>query len=545
MYMDPKMTGRISVIISLAFLVGAFGASAATYPFTMNLSFGMTGPSIRELQRVLNSDAATIVSSTGLGAPGNETFYFGSKTRDAVIRFQRKYGITPAVGFVGPITRARLNSSAAPVSSGASGPVASGAATAHGEVCNTALIHPDGYDERNMIGKAACERLNELYKSGKAAGNVGDLYVNRDNLHVNFCVGWTPNPDCPLEHRLFYQHDWKITGGGAANVPESKITLGQASYSGSVSGGIKHSIPLDKYKSQAGADDLYRQYIKSNLYFYPSLYEDSFEGSAYDASLLSNPAMVDKKTMNTANTPYVVGTKQICDCGAGSLRIHDASGSELAMMELGFAGLAAFKPEVKERMRQGIVVDGEKVEMVMPTLQALIRYSHRSVGSESEYLSSAAAHASAYTAHYLKNGEIAPAYSALELVNSANSLSVSDVPPLVRLKVISETFSESEKIFTTPGALSRSVASNSGLREMTISAEESANLDGTTGNLTYRFAVLSGSGVKITEDPLRKGRAHIEFSPGSSTERADIAVFVKKSGGAYYSVPGIISLYTR
>ena len=542
--MKLKLIGRISIIISLASLAGVFEVSAATYPFTANLSFGMTGPSVRELQRVLNSDTATIVSSTGPGAPGSESSYFGAKTRDAVIRFQRKHGISPAVGFVGPITRAKLNTLGASVAIPSNTPPAPTSAASHNEVCNTALIGSDGYDERNMIDRATCERLNELYRNGKAAGNAGDLYVNRDDLHVNFCVGWTPDPECPLKNRLFFQHDWKISGGGRASVPESKITLGQASYSGSVSGGIKHSIPFERYMTQSGADELYKQYIKSNLYFYPSLYEDSFEASIYDVSLLSDPRGIDEKTMNTANTPYVVGTKQICDCGAGSLRIHDASGSELALIELGFAGLAAFKPEVKEKLRQGIVVDGEKAEMVMPTLQALIRYSHRSVHSESDYLSGAA-HGGAYTAHYLKNGEIVPAYSASELVDSASSLSVSDVPPLVRLKAISETWSESEKTFTTPGAISRSVAANSGSREMTISAEGSANLDGTTGNLTYRFVVLSGSGVTITEDALRKGRAKIEFTPGSSTGRADIGIFVKKSGGAYYSVPGMVSLYTR
>jgi hypothetical protein len=397
--MKLNRIGQISVIISLAFLTGAFEVSAASYLFTTNLSYGMTSPSVRELQRVLNSDSTTIVTSTGLGAPGNESTYFGAKTRDAVIRFQRKHGITPAIGFVGPVTRAKLNSlgssavSATPSSAGVN------TTAVHDEVCNTALISSRGYDERNMIDRATCEKLNELYKNGKAAGNVGDLYVNRDNLHVNFCVGWTPNPDCPLKNRLFFQHDWKISGGGAASIPESKITLGQASHSGSVSGDIKHSIPFVKYKSQAGANELYKQYIKSNLYFYPSLYEDSFKASAYDTSLLSNPTDVDKKTMNTANTPYVVGTKQICDCGAGSLRIHDASGSELALIELGFAGLAAFKPEVKERLRQGVVVDGEKVEMVMPTLQALMRYSHRLVNSESDYLSGIA-HGGVYTAHY-------------------------------------------------------------------------------------------------------------------------------------------------
>jgi hypothetical protein len=547
---DMELRTMIHIIVLMALVTLAYGyalfAFADTYQFNKNLTIGSIGQDVQNLQRVLNGDSATRVSESGAGSAGQESTYFGLKTKDAVIRFQRKYSISPAAGFVGPLTRSKLNSLDSSVSSSVPEPAKTASAT-YDKVCNESLIGSDGYDERHMIDKATCRKLNDLYAAGKAAGNAGDLYVNRDNLHVNFCVGWTPNPDCPLDHRLFYQHDWKISGGGAAGAVEPKITLGQASYSGSVSGDIKHSIVFEKYKTQTGADQLYAQYAKSNLFFYPSLYEDSYKGSAYETSLLANPADIDKKSMNTANTPYVVGTKQICECGADSLRIHDASGSELALIELGFAGLAAFKPEVKEKMRQGVTIDGERVEMVVPTLQALMRYAHRSVVTQSDYLSSAAAHGSSYTAHYLKDGAITPAYSALELVETASSVEIADVPPLVRLAVISETFKDDEKIFTTPGAISRSVAGGTSAREITISAEKSVSLDGTTGNLEYTFVVLgSGSSqVKVAASDSQKGRAKIEFTPGSSTERIDVGVFVKKTGGKYYSVPGIVSLYVR
>lgn len=36
------------------------------------------------------------------------TGYFGSLTKDAVIKFQIKNNISPAVGYVGPITRAKI-----------------------------------------------------------------------------------------------------------------------------------------------------------------------------------------------------------------------------------------------------------------------------------------------------------------------------------------------------------------------------------------------------------------------------------------------------
>lgn len=390
-----------------------------------------------------------------------------------------------------------------------------------------------------MIDLATCKKLNSLYAAGKAAGNKGDLYDNRDGLHVNLCVDWTPNPECPSDHRLFPQHDWKFSGAvGRATSPQPVPTLGQASWSGANDGSIKHSIPYDMYGSQAGAETLYDLYTHNNLYVYPSLYDDSFTGSASDPSVLADPSRIDPTTANRANTPYVIASKQICDCGAGALRVHDASGSDLPFIELGMAGLAAFQPSVK----QALIARG----MLMPTLQALIRYSHRSVGSDEGYLSSIA-HQSALMAHYLRDGAIRPAYDAGELVDRANSMTLADVPPVVRLDIVSETFSGAETLFTTPGSIARSVAYGSSTRSITVSAAGSHDVSGSTADLEYVWRVISGDSslARIAVDPAHNARATIEFSPSSSTGRIDVGVFVRKRGGAYYSVPGIVSEYVH
>ena len=44
----------------------------------------------------------------GGGSPGNETTMFGGLTRAALIEFQKANGITPAVGYFGPKTRAYI-----------------------------------------------------------------------------------------------------------------------------------------------------------------------------------------------------------------------------------------------------------------------------------------------------------------------------------------------------------------------------------------------------------------------------------------------------
>lgn len=83
--------------------------------FPRALSQGMTGEDVRALQIALNS-LGFIVSNTGAGASGEETTYFGSRTFDAVLRFQEAYaadiltpiGLDTATGYVGNMTIRKL-----------------------------------------------------------------------------------------------------------------------------------------------------------------------------------------------------------------------------------------------------------------------------------------------------------------------------------------------------------------------------------------------------------------------------------------------------
>jgi peptidoglycan hydrolase-like protein with peptidoglycan-binding domain len=109
--------GPVTRAFIAAHPLGAPGASGTPSPVasgnSVNLSRdlfeGMSGDDVRALQQTLNANGY-MVASTGNGSSGNETIYFGPATKAAVIRFQIARGISPSVGYVGPITRAVLAS---------------------------------------------------------------------------------------------------------------------------------------------------------------------------------------------------------------------------------------------------------------------------------------------------------------------------------------------------------------------------------------------------------------------------------------------------
>lgn len=101
----------------LILLLCAFHQVSAATLLTKNLSFGMNDKEVIELQKFLNSYPDTKISDSGNGSPGLETDYFGTKTKNAVIKFQNKYakevlvpaGLSSGNGFVGKLTRAKIN----------------------------------------------------------------------------------------------------------------------------------------------------------------------------------------------------------------------------------------------------------------------------------------------------------------------------------------------------------------------------------------------------------------------------------------------------
>lgn len=86
----------------------AISSSTSVFIFTRDLTIGLTGEDVKELQKFLNKNGFVLAGS-GPGSNGNETDMFGGLTRAALIKYQISKGIVPAIGYFGPITRGVVN----------------------------------------------------------------------------------------------------------------------------------------------------------------------------------------------------------------------------------------------------------------------------------------------------------------------------------------------------------------------------------------------------------------------------------------------------
>lgn len=95
--------GYLGAIDPMPYFDGTFAYEADTNAtFVRDLSLGKSGDDVRELQAIL--------IELGYLTPDCLTGFFWFKTLGAVIQYQKANNISPALGYVGRLTRANLNS---------------------------------------------------------------------------------------------------------------------------------------------------------------------------------------------------------------------------------------------------------------------------------------------------------------------------------------------------------------------------------------------------------------------------------------------------
>lgn len=352
-------------------------------------------------------------------------------------------------------------------------------------------------------------RLLELWAAqGKAAGNHGDLYDNRDAGHSVLDPGLMPQIA-----RTLYGPE-----AVAAGVHYGLNT--QFRFDAAVIGNSSTAVAAGPYwrsqprlaMTQGGAGQLARLYAWNHLYVFP-------EHRDHD------PGLGD---LFPANTPYVVISQ-------------GSSGSDRPFLEALAAILAALPPETKARARdQGLLG---------ATLQLVLRQGMAAVRQQSDYLTGAA-HPSVFE----------PEAIELErMVRLAQALRPETLPPLVRLAVVEESlprpgveiFGEGldERLFTTPQAIARLALGTAATRRMVVSAADTVDPNGR--DLTFRWVVLRGDAARIGIRPLDRAARSVELTipwhvrgpvPGRAdltTDRVDIGVFA--DNGAGLSAPAFVT----
>src|SRR5579872_5662029 len=100
---------KFLIASGVAALAFASIVSAQGYTFSTNLTVGSTGADVSALQTWLIANGYNIPAiASGAASKG----YFGSQTQAAVEQYQTAVGL-PSTGFVGPLTRGKLNGTSA------------------------------------------------------------------------------------------------------------------------------------------------------------------------------------------------------------------------------------------------------------------------------------------------------------------------------------------------------------------------------------------------------------------------------------------------
>lgn len=230
---------------------------------------------------------------------------------------------------------------------------------------------------------------------GTAAGNHGDLYDNLDGSHSRLGTGQFPGlasitySDEAIKRSLHLGLQRHFIHGG--------VTIGNSS-TAQVGTVYWRSQPRVAYTTPGLPAFLRLQYCSNQLYIYP-------EHRDYDPG--HNGEGGGYGDVYPAISPYL-------------LISQGSSGSDRPFLEALVSTLAAFRPEVKMKLKN----EGA----LMPVLQMILRLSSRGIKTREKYLSGTA-HPPVFDATNL---------DVLAMARMAQAIETDILPPLMQLEVLEE-----------------------------------------------------------------------------------------------------------
>jgi len=215
---------------------GTATTSGACFTFTQDESQGSTGGQVMWVQEFLNGHGFTVAAS-GAGSPGNETSYFGALTKSAVAKWQAAEGVSPAVGYWGPISRAKANSICASQGTGTgtgtgttpTGPgisVTAGAQPANSLAPTNATRVPfTTFTLTNNSGAAVTVTGIAIQRTGLAADNAfaGVVLLDSNGIQLGNAQTFNSNHQATVGGTFTLQNGQSMTYTVAGNMSSNEI----------------------------------------------------------------------------------------------------------------------------------------------------------------------------------------------------------------------------------------------------------------------------------------------------------------------------------
>ncbi len=365
--------------------------------------------------------------------------------------------------------------------------------------------------------------LRKWWAEGTAAGNVDDIYDNRDRTHSE--LDRKPFPQLTkltyTKEQLDIRFDW-----AAQRVIIPRIVFGNSSTSAPILQGGSNVRMY--YTHPRGLEFLYQEYTHNNLYIYPE-HQDHDPGHN---GLLPDGTPGGHGDVYPTNTPYLITSQ-------------GSSGSDQPFMRAIPYTLAAFRPEVKKKLAE--------TGLLMPTIQMLMRSTMKNIKDPAQYLT-AIAHPTVFEGANVDD---------LKMVQAAHAITLEAIPPMIQIAAVEESEFENNRDFfeaptttekhaDTPCVIARIWRAAAGKRKIVISAEKSYDIN--KRPLTFKWVVFRAAENSVKITPLNDAGSKVEISllypkrapiaPGAQLEsnRIDIGAFV--NNGANWSAPAFITYFS-